>query len=145
MWFLIIYFLVQISFFGTILGHFSQCYFKIFRRRPTLVPTLLLSPHSLWCSTNSKSETVMSLLESAVEKHGLPSRVRSNHEVENVAVVRYMFAHPQRYQGIRSFIAGKSCQNEELRDVARRVHFVAVKNLLCVLLLRRCWITGYCV
>ena len=35
--FLIIYFLVQILFFGTVLGHFSQCNLKIFRHRPTMV------------------------------------------------------------------------------------------------------------
>ena len=35
--FLIIYFLVQISFFVTVLEHFSLCNFKIFRRRPIMV------------------------------------------------------------------------------------------------------------
>ena len=38
--FLIINFLVQFSFFGTVLGHFSQPNFKIFRCRPPF----LLSP-----------------------------------------------------------------------------------------------------
>ena len=37
-----------------------------------------------WCSTNNKSETVMSLSESAVENHGLLSRVRRDQELENV-------------------------------------------------------------
>ena len=35
MGFLIIYFLVQISVYGTALGHFSQCEIEVFRRRPT--------------------------------------------------------------------------------------------------------------
>ena len=37
MGFLIIHFLVQISFFGTVLGYFSWCNFKIFHRRRTMV------------------------------------------------------------------------------------------------------------
>ena len=37
----------------------------------------------------------MSLLDSAVEKHGLPLRLHGDQEVENVAVARYMFANPQ--------------------------------------------------
>lgn len=49
----------------------------------------------LWCSANNKLEKVMSLLDSAVEKHGLPLRLRGDQEVENVAVARYMFANPQ--------------------------------------------------
>ena len=35
--FLIIYFLVQISFLGTVLVYFIQSNFKFFRRRPTKV------------------------------------------------------------------------------------------------------------
>ena len=37
MWFLIIYFLVQISCFGAVLRHFCLYNFKIFPRRPTVV------------------------------------------------------------------------------------------------------------
>ena len=35
--FWIIFFLVYISFFGTVLGRFSQCNFKTFCRQPTMV------------------------------------------------------------------------------------------------------------
>ena len=35
--FLIIYFLVQVLVYGTVLGHFGQCNFKIFRRWPTML------------------------------------------------------------------------------------------------------------
>ena len=38
---LIIYFLVQILFFGTVLGYFSQCNFKICRHQPTMVDDIL--------------------------------------------------------------------------------------------------------
>ena len=44
--FLVIYFLVEISFFGAVLGHFIQCNLKIFRRRPTMVADIFTQlPH----------------------------------------------------------------------------------------------------
>ena len=55
---LIIYFLVQVLFFGTVLGHFSQCNFKIFHRCPTMVADIftqrtLHHPSSTWLCSNS--------------------------------------------------------------------------------------------
>ena len=91
----------------------------------------------LWCSANNKLEKVMSLLDSAVEKHGLPLRLHGDQEVENVAVARYMFANPQWGPDIRSFKASKSCHNQRIERLCRDV-------LLCVLVLSRCWINGYC-
>ena len=43
--FLIIYFQVQISFFGTVLGHFNQCNFKIFCRWPTMAINIFTQVH----------------------------------------------------------------------------------------------------
>ena len=56
--FLIIYFLDQVLFFGTVLGHFSQCNFKIFHRCPTMVTDIftqptLHPPSSTWLCSNS--------------------------------------------------------------------------------------------
>ena len=56
--FLIIYFLDQGLFFGTVLGHFSQCNFKIFHRCPTMVTDIftqptLHPPSSTWLCSNS--------------------------------------------------------------------------------------------
>ena len=42
--FRIIYFLVQSSFFATVLGYFSQCNFKVFRQQPTMVANVFTRP-----------------------------------------------------------------------------------------------------
>ena len=48
----------------------------------------------LKCSTNNKASTVLQLFRSAVETHGLPSRVRGGHGGENTQVAQFMFNHP---------------------------------------------------
>jgi hypothetical protein len=48
----------------------------------------------LRASTNNKATTVFSLFMEAVEKFGLPRRVRGDQGVENVDVVWFMFSNP---------------------------------------------------
>ncbi len=62
----------------------------------------------LRCSTNNKASTVLELFQQAVEKFGLPSRVRSDKDGENMDVAMYILSHPLRSPDKGSHIAGRS-------------------------------------
>ncbi len=74
----------------------------------------------LCASTNNEAKTVYELFLLAVQKHQLPSRVRSDQGTENVLVAQHMIE--KRGAERHSMITGSSVHNQRIERLWRDMH-----------------------
>lgn len=74
----------------------------------------------LHCANNNLASTVLDLFKGGVRRHGLPSRTRSDHGLENVEVARFMVEG--RGLGRGSMLTGKSVHNVRVERLHRDVY-----------------------
>ena len=77
-------------------------------------------PVMLECRDNNKSDTILACFLGAVEKFGLPSRIRTDQGSENVGIVDYMISRRGTDRG--SAITGKSTHNQRIERLWRDVY-----------------------
>ncbi|XP_028393179.1 uncharacterized protein LOC114517591 [Dendronephthya gigantea] len=78
---------------------------------------LLIYAH---CATDNKAQTVLEQFMHGVSTFGLPSRVRSDHGLENIEVARYMLRNRGVARG--SIITGSSVHNCRVERIHRDVY-----------------------
>ena len=74
----------------------------------------------LKCSTNNRASTVYSQFMSAIQRYGLPSRIRTDCGTENLQVARHMLRH--RGFDRNSVLTGSSTHNQRIERLWRDLH-----------------------
>ena len=82
----------------------------------------------LQASTNNRASTALQHFQSAVEHYNLPSRVRSNLGMENIAVACFMLQERGLSRG--SHLTGKSVHNQRREHLWCDVNRVIVRRFL---------------
>ncbi|KAJ7363480.1 hypothetical protein OS493_009635 [Desmophyllum pertusum] len=77
-------------------------------------------PVMLECADNNKAATVLASFLEAVDRFGLPSRIRTDQGRENVSIVDYMISRRGRDRG--SAITGKSTHNQRIERLWKDVY-----------------------
>lgn len=72
------------------------------------------------CANNNRAETVLELFTQGAQEYGIPSRVRSDHGLENVGVAKFMLENRGLNRG--SMITGSSVHNCRVERIHRDVY-----------------------